>query len=140
MRQPEMTRGLCATRALSLWCVLMLWTALPRHAQDLDTTDVRVGLDSALRISYKAAAIAFPELSNYLLYSISPRVLKGDPGGPHWQVRWQERVFPHRQWLNGPSLYERWPREDGTAGRATAAEFGSRLPLTLEEDRRGAGA
>jgi len=99
MRQPDMTRSLRATGALSLWCVLMLWGALPLHGQNLDTTDVRVGLDSALRIAQKAAAIAFPELSKYLLYSVSPRVLKADPGGLHWEVQWQERAFPHRRWL-----------------------------------------
>ena len=99
MRQPGMTRRLRAAGASSLWCVLMLWGAYPLHAQSLDTTDVRVGLDSALRIAQKAAAAAFPDLSQYLLYSVSPRVLKADPGGLHWQVRWQERAFPHRRWL-----------------------------------------
>ncbi len=57
------------------------------------------GLTPPLRIAQKAAAIAFPELSKYLLYSVSPRVLKADPGGLHWEVQWQERAFPHRRWL-----------------------------------------
>ena len=69
------------------------------HGQDLDATDVRVTLDSALRIAHKAAADAFPELSKYLLYSITPRVFKGDSSGMHWQVLWQERAFPHHRWL-----------------------------------------
>ena len=99
MRQPELTRSLRATGALSLWCVLMVWGAFPLHAQNLEPTDVHVELDSALHIAQKAAAIAFPELSNYLLSSVSPRVLKADPGGLHWQVQWQERAFPHRRWL-----------------------------------------
>ena len=43
--------------------------------------DVRVMLDSALPIAQKAAADAFPELSNYLLYSMTPRVFKGDSSG-----------------------------------------------------------
>ena len=111
MRQPDMTRSLRATGALSLWCVLMLWGALPLHGQNLDTTDVRVGLDSALRIAQKAAAIAFPELSKYLLYSVSPRVLKADPGGLHWEVQWQERAFPHRR-----SLIVRVYMNDGHTG------------------------
>ena len=51
------------------------------------------------RLARGAAATTFPELSNYLLYSVTPRVLKGDPGGLHWQVQWQERAFPHRRWL-----------------------------------------
>jgi hypothetical protein len=98
MRQPETRRSVRPVRA-HLWCALMLWGALPVHAQDLDATDVRVGLDSALRIAQRTAASAFPDLANYLLYSVSPRVLKGDPGGLHWQVQWQERAFPHRRWL-----------------------------------------
>jgi len=111
MRQPATTRSLRATGALCLWCVLMLWGALPLHGQNLDTTDVRVGLDSALRIAQKAAAIAFPELSKYLLYSVSPRVLKADPGGLHWEVQWQERAFPHRR-----SLIVRVYMNDGHTG------------------------
>ncbi|HEY7635988.1 MAG TPA: hypothetical protein VH763_10610 [Gemmatimonadales bacterium] len=34
-----------------------------------------------------------------MLYSVTPRVLKADPRGLHWQVLWQERAFPHRRWL-----------------------------------------
>ena len=86
--------------AFGLWVMLTLWGALPVHGQVLDTTDVRVTLDSALGIARKAAAAAFPELPNYLLYSIKPRVLLADPnGGLHWQVSWQERAFPQRRWL-----------------------------------------
>jgi hypothetical protein len=86
-------------RVASLCFAFMLGAAPPLHAQDLEAADVRVTLDSALRIAHLAAATAFPELSNYVLYSITPRVLKADPGGLHWQVRWQARDFPHRQWL-----------------------------------------
>jgi len=87
-------------RAFGLWVTLTLWGALPLHGQVLDTTDVHVPLDSALGIARKAAADAFPELPNYLLYSIKPRVLLADPsGGLHWQVSWQERAFPQRRWL-----------------------------------------
>jgi hypothetical protein len=84
---------------LRLCAVLLFWAPLPLYGQDLDTADVRVPLDSALGLARGAAATAFTELSNYLLYSITPRVLKGDPGGLHWQVQWQERAFPHRRWL-----------------------------------------
>lgn len=69
-------------------------TTASLHGQDLDTTDVRVTLDSAIGIARKAAASALPDLSNYLLYSVTPRVFKGDSRGLHWQVRWQERPFP----------------------------------------------
>ena len=67
--------------------------------QNLDPADVRVTLDSALTLAQSAATAAFPDLSDYLLYSVTPRVLKGDARGLHWQVRWQERQFPHRRWL-----------------------------------------
>jgi len=86
-------------RGLSLGFMLVLSAALPLQAQDLEAADVRVTLDSALDIAHRAAAAAFSELPNYLLYSIAPRVLKEDPGGLHWEVRWQARTFPHRQWL-----------------------------------------
>jgi hypothetical protein len=79
--------------------MFMLGAAPPLRGQDLEAADVRVTLDSGLHIANRAAATAFPELSDYLLYSITPRVLKADPGGLHWQVRWQARDFPHRQWL-----------------------------------------
>jgi hypothetical protein len=85
--------------SLGLCAVLLLWAPLPLYGQNLDTADVRVPLDSALRLACGAAATAFPELSDYLLYSVTPRVLKGGPGGLHWQVQWQERAFPHRRWL-----------------------------------------
>jgi hypothetical protein len=68
-------------------------------AQDLEPADVRVPLDSALRLAQQAAASAFPDLSAYLLYSITPRALKGDPRGLHWQVMWQDRAFPHHRRL-----------------------------------------
>jgi hypothetical protein len=88
-----------AMRVASLCFMFMLGAAPPLRGQDLEAADVRVTLDSALHIANRAAATAFPELSNYLLYSITPRVLKADPGGLHWQVRWQARDFPHRRWL-----------------------------------------
>jgi hypothetical protein len=69
------------------------------HGQDLDSTDVRVTLDSALPLAQRAAASAFPELPEYLLYSVTPRALKADPRGLHWQVLWQERALPHHRWL-----------------------------------------
>jgi hypothetical protein len=99
MRQREPIRCLPARRATGLWLTLMLWGSPPLFGQDLDTADVRVTLDSALSIAHKAAASAFPELSRYLLYSVTPRVFKGDSSGLHWQVTWQERAFPHRRWL-----------------------------------------
>ncbi len=86
-------------RGLTLCFAVTPLAALPLRGQELDPAEVRVTLDSGLRISQKVAATAFPELSEYVLYSVTPRVLKADPGGLHWQVQWQARAFPHRQWL-----------------------------------------
>jgi hypothetical protein len=83
----------------SLGFMLMLGAALPLHGQNLEPADVHVTLDSALHIAQRTAATAFPDLSNYLLYSIAPRVLLGDRGGLHWELRWQARDFPHRRGL-----------------------------------------
>jgi hypothetical protein len=69
-------------KALGFVCLLMLGKALPLHGQDLDAADVHVTLDSAVRLARQAAAAAFPDLSSYLLYSVTPRVLKGDAAGP----------------------------------------------------------
>ena len=103
---------------LGLSLMLGLGRTAPIHAQDLDPVEVQVTLDSALQLAQRAGARAFPELSEYLLYSVTPRVLKGDPGGLHWQVRWQERAFPHRRWLvvrvymkDGHTATERSPGE-----------------------------
>jgi hypothetical protein len=110
----------CFGSAPPLCLVFALWTALPLRAQDLEAADVRVTLDSALRIADRVAAAAFPDLSNYILYSITPRSFKADPGGLLWQVRWQARAFPHRQWIvvrvymkDGHTTAE---REDETPG------------------------
>ncbi len=68
-------------RVLGFCIALSLWTAVSLHGQDLDPADVQVTLDSALHLAQKAAASAFPDLSDYLLYSVTPRVFKGDSHG-----------------------------------------------------------
>lgn len=62
--------------SLGLCAVLLLWAPLPLYGQNLDSADVRVPLDSALRLAREAAATTFPELSNYLLYSVTPAFSK----------------------------------------------------------------
>ena len=69
------------------------------HAQNLDPKDVRVTLDQALSYAQETAVKEFPDLGNYILYSVKPRVLKGDPKGLFWQVSWQEKVFPHNKMI-----------------------------------------
>ena len=51
------------------------------------------------RKSWAAPAILLPRsgrVPRHLLYSVTPRVFKGDSLGLHWQVLWQERTQPHR--------------------------------------------
>ena len=67
--------------------------------QDLDSADVRITLDAALPIALKAASREFPDLHNYILYSVTPRVLKGDRRGLHWEFEWREKAFPHHKLL-----------------------------------------
>src|SRR6266478_1672823 len=74
--------------------------ALNAHAQDIEAQDVRISLDQALLRAEEAAVKEFPDLRDYILYSVHPRVLKNDPkGGLFWQVSWQERKFPHNKMI-----------------------------------------
>ena len=86
-------------KALTLCCFMVGWVTVPLRAQDLSPEDVRINLDSALNLARSAATAAVPNLSSYLLYSVTPKVFKGDPAGLHWQVLWQERAFPHHRGL-----------------------------------------
>jgi hypothetical protein len=81
---------------LALCLAATLCTPRLLLAQNLDAADVRVTLDSALRLAQTAARQAFPDLQRYLLYSVTPRVFLGDSRGLHWQVLWQERDQPRR--------------------------------------------
>jgi hypothetical protein len=65
------------------------------RAQDLDPKDVHVSLDQALPIALAKAKRDFPDLENYILHSVGPRALKGDPNGLCWEFMWQEKAFPH---------------------------------------------
>ena len=100
--------------SLAFGCGMLMLRPPAPVAQDLEPAEVHVALDSALRLAQQAAVLAVPDLSAYLLYSITPRVGLGDPRGLHWQVYWQERAFPHR-----PTLVVRVYMRDGhtTVGR-----------------------
>ena len=78
--------------------VMILGSTL-NFSQDLDPADVRISLDEALPRALKAAAKEFPDINKYILYSVNPRVLKGDPRGLHWEFDWQEKAFPHHKLL-----------------------------------------
>ena len=99
--------------------VALLISASPGLAQDLSEEEVKITLDQALPIALKDARERFPDLREYLLYSASPRVLKGDKKGLFWQFLWQEKAFPHHKGLtvrvyvtDSSTFAERW--EKGT--------------------------
>jgi len=86
-------------KAVALCSLVLVGAAVPLRAQDLYPEDIRIDLDSAVHLARSVAAAGVPNLSSHILYSVRPRAFKGDPGGPHWEVRWQERAFPHRRGL-----------------------------------------
>jgi hypothetical protein len=69
------------------------------RSQDLDPADVRISLDQALPIAITKAKTDFSDLEKYILYSVHPRVLKGDAEGLFWEVLWEEKAFPHYKQL-----------------------------------------
>lgn len=69
-------------------------------AQNLDPQEVEISLNDALPLATTEARRAFPDLDQYLLYSVRPRVLKNDPKGLFWEVSWQEKDFPHQKFLH----------------------------------------
>ena len=50
-------------------------------------------MEEALPIAVRAAKAKVKDLDSFLLQSVTPRVLKGDPRGMHWQFLWQEAQF-----------------------------------------------
>jgi hypothetical protein len=80
---------------LFLLIVLLVSVFVPLHAQDLDPKDVHVSLEKALPIALAKAKRDFSDLENYILHSVGPRALKGDPKGLCWEFIWQEKAFPH---------------------------------------------
>jgi hypothetical protein len=66
-------------------------------AQDLDPKEVRISLQQALPIAIAKAEAEFPDLDDYILHSVHPRALKGDPKGLHWKFVWKAKAFPHRK-------------------------------------------
>ena len=53
----------------------------------------KVSLEKALPIATQAAHSKVQDLDKFLLHSVSPRVLKGDEKGMHWQFLWQELEY-----------------------------------------------
>ena len=56
-------------------------------------------LEQALPLAIAKAKAEFADLDDYILYSVHPRVLKGDPNGLHWEFVWKAKAFPHHKAL-----------------------------------------
>ena len=84
----------------NLFVVLMWIFIVPSvFAQDLDPKDVKVLLEDAFPVAIQKAKNEFPDIDQHVLYSVTPRILEGDPKGIHWQFLWQEKAFPHNKWI-----------------------------------------
>jgi len=81
------------------WLICYALLATTVFAQDLDPKDVITSLEQALPIAIAKAKAEFPDLDDYILYSVHPRVLKADPNGLHWEFVWKARAFPHHKAL-----------------------------------------
>lgn len=75
--------------------ILVVSVLVSLRAQDLDPKDVHVSLEQALPIALAKTKRDFPDFENYILHSVGPRALKGDPKGLCWEFMWQEKAFPH---------------------------------------------
>lgn len=79
--------------------LLTLLMSTPVVALDLDIDDIKVSMETAIPKALNEASVRFLDLDGYILYSITPRILKGDKKGLHWQFQWQEKKFPHHKML-----------------------------------------
>ena len=79
------------------WLILCAVLPTAASAQDLDPKDVVTSLEQALPIAISKAKAEFPDLDDYILYSVHPRALKGDAKGLHWEFVWKAKAFPHRK-------------------------------------------
>jgi hypothetical protein len=76
------------------------------RSQDLDPADVRISLDQALPIAIAKAKADFPDLEKYILYSVHPRVLKGDTEGLFWESLVGRKGLSPLQAAASSRLYE----------------------------------
>jgi hypothetical protein len=81
------------------WLILCALSPAAASTQDLDPKDVGTGLEQALPIAISKAKAEFPDVEDYILYSVHPRVFKGDAKGLHWEFVWKAKAFPHRKAL-----------------------------------------
>jgi hypothetical protein len=85
-------------------CALSLTTA---SGQDLDPKDVRTSLQQALPIAIAKAKAKFPDLDDYILYSVQPAVFKGDAEGLAKGVCLESQGIPAPESTYRPRLHER---------------------------------
>ena len=97
MAQLRLVRSKLLLNMIRVFLLIVLVVSLlaSLRGQDLDPEDVHVTLDQALPIALAKAKRDFPDFENYILASVSPRALKGDPNGLCWEFMWQEKAFPH---------------------------------------------
>src|SRR5262245_53925125 len=111
------------SKGILLSLAVLLFISSP-GSQDLEPVDVRITLDQALPIAITKAKADFPDLEKYMLYSVHPRVLKGDAQGLFWEVLWEEKAFPHykqlrvRVYMNDGSA-KSYRTEKGTVSKET---------------------
>jgi hypothetical protein len=81
-----LVRSKMVVNTIRLFSVIILIDSIlvPLLAQDLDPKDVHVALDQALPIALAKAKRDFPDLEKYILRSVGPKALKGDPNGLCW--------------------------------------------------------
>ena len=79
------------------WLIFCVLSATTVSAQNLDLKDVVISLEQALPMAIAKAKAEFPDLGDYILYSVHPRVLKGDRKGLNWEFVWKAKAFPHRK-------------------------------------------
>jgi hypothetical protein len=83
---------------LSLWSLIFFaLSPMAAFAQDLEPKDVVTSLEQALPMAIAKAKAEFSNLDDYILYSVHPRVFKGDAKGLHWEFVWKAKAFPHRK-------------------------------------------
>jgi hypothetical protein len=79
------------------WLIFCSLSPMAVSAQDLDPKDVVTSLEQALPIAIAKAKAEFPDLGDYILYSVHPRVFKNDHQGLNWEFVWKAKAFPQRK-------------------------------------------
>jgi hypothetical protein len=92
------------------WLIFCALSPTAESGQDLDPRDVRTNLEQALPIAITKAKAQFPNRDEYILYSVHPRVFKGDAKGLHWELsgkprHWRGDSFGHEDTVLQPKIF-----------------------------------